>query len=58
MSFHNPYEILFLGEDRIETIAHQVKQYRGTNKDHSLTLGRILSVVVILGALLSIFIGQ
>jgi hypothetical protein len=58
MDLHNPYEVEFLREDRAEHIAKQVKQYRGTNEDHPLTLVGMLSAVVILGTLLNLIVGQ
>ena len=55
---NNPYEAEFMREDRAKQIANQVKQYRGTGLGRAKVLGKLLSAVVILGAVISLIIGQ
>ena len=55
---NNPYEAEFLREDRAKQIAHQVKQYRGTNQVRSKVWGRLLAAALVFGGVFSLIIGQ
>ena len=58
MSYVNPYGAEFQRKDHPKRVANQVKQYRGTDQGEAKVLGKLLSIVVILGAVVSLIIGQ
>jgi hypothetical protein len=58
MTYQNPYEMAELSDDRIKTIHDEVKLIGSSGRGRGDLLGRLLSVVIILGAILSLIIGQ
>ena len=58
MAHQNSYELIELADDRIKSIHHDVKQMGGAGKGGAKVLGRFLSAAIVLGAALSLIIGQ
>jgi hypothetical protein len=58
MTQQNAYELMELADDRIKTIHDEVKSIGPEGEGGAKVLVRLLSTIVVLGAALSIVIGQ